>query len=64
MKNISYDTCTKQFGMRCFANCNMSHPLDLLRLGGDKSWKHLGEKIIEYRTHLDQNRNFHDFVFK
>ena len=47
--------------MRCFANCNLSHPLDLLRLGGDKSWKRLGEKIIEYRTHLDQNRTFHDF---
>lgn len=56
IKNIIYDEHTKQFGMRCFANCNLSHPLDLLRLGGDKSWKRLGEKILEYRTNLDQNR--------
>lgn len=42
--------------MRCFADCTLSHPLDLLRLGGDKSWKRLGEKILEYRTNLDNNR--------
>lgn len=58
IKNIIYDEHTKQFGMRCFANCNLSHPLDLLRLGGDKSWKRLGEKILEYRTNLDHNRSF------
>ena len=56
MKNIKYDEHSKQFGMRCFADCTLSHPIDLLRLGGDKSWKRLGEKLIEYRTNLDNNR--------
>lgn len=47
---------TKEFVMRCFADCNIPHPLDLLRLGGSSNWNILGEKIIEYRTHLDKNR--------
>ena len=53
-----YDELSKSFIMRCFADCNIPHPLDLLRLGGSSNWKILNEKILEYRTHLDQNRTF------
>ena len=42
--------------MNCFAECKLPHPIDLLRLGGDKNWKRLGEKMLEYRTNLDKNR--------
>ena len=34
--------------MRCFADCNIPHPLDLLRLGGSSNWKLLNEKMLEY----------------
>ena len=56
LTKIHYDEFTKQFTMNCFAECKLPHPIDLLRLGGDKNWKKLGDKMLEYRTNLDQNR--------
>lgn len=53
---MSYDDRTRLFTMNCFADCKLPHPLELLRLGGDKNWKRLGEKMLEYRTNMDKNR--------
>ena len=42
--------------MNCFADCKLPHPLELLRLGGDRNWKRLKEKILEFETNLNNNR--------
>lgn len=53
---MTYDDQTKRFSMNCFADCKVPHPLELLRLGGDRNWKRLKEKMLEFETNLNNNR--------
>lgn len=53
---MTYDDHTKRFSMNCFADCKLPHPLELLRLGGDRNWKRLKEKMLEFETNLSNNR--------